>query len=65
MWLVILKWFCFLVVCTDVIGYIIETANKSKKKSGAAKLGKFIGFSMGIAARVFVLYGTLTCWVLV
>lgn len=64
MWLTILKWFCFIIVCTDVIGYIIETVNKPSKESTASKLGNFVGLCSGIAVRVFVLYGALTCWLL-
>lgn len=59
MWLMILKWICFILVCFDVMAYII---NKSKEIKDAAGL---IGILIGTAARVFVLYGTLTCWLLV
>ena len=60
MWLVILKWICFILICGDVIAYII---NKTKTMNNDA--GFFIGITIGTAARVFVLYGTLTCWLLV
>ena len=52
------KWFCFIIICSDVLGYIIE---KAKTIHGFAML---IGFATGIIARVYVLYGVLTCWLL-
>ena len=53
-----LKWICFLLVCLDVVGYVIE---KGKELDS---FGNLIGLLIGIAARVFVLYGTATCWLL-
>lgn len=64
MWLMILKWICFILVCTDVVAYIIGIANKPIKESSGSKLGSLVGLFAGIAARVFVLYGALTCWLL-
>lgn len=56
----ILKWVCFIIVCLDTVGYIIEFGT-GKRKGG---FGSLIGMLGGIAARCFVLYGTLTCWLL-
>jgi hypothetical protein len=56
--MMVLKWLCFILICIDVVGYIIE---KSREMEG---IGTLIGLLIGIAARVFVLYGTLTCWLL-
>ena len=56
--MVVLKWLCFILICTDVVVYIIE---KSRELEG---VGTLIVLLIGIAARVFVLYGTLTCWLL-
>lgn len=61
-----LKWVCFLLMCTDVIGYIIGAAKDIEnefKLSG--KLGRLTGLLAGVAARVFVLCGAATCWLLV
>ena len=60
MWLVILKWICFILVCTDVVFHIINKPNEIKGEGCAV----FIAFLAGVAARVFVLYGALTCWLL-
>lgn len=57
--MVVLKWICFILVCIDVVGYIIEKARDMES------IASLIGLLLGIAARVFVLYGTLTCWLLV
>ena len=57
--MIVLKWICFILVCIDVVGYIIEKAGDMKS------IASLIGLLLGIAARVFVLYGTLTCWLLV
>ena len=54
----ILKWICFILVCLDTVSYIVTQGSKS---DGAAK---FIGLCVGIAARVYVLYGTASCWLL-
>lgn len=59
MWLIILKWICFILVCLDTVSYIIEKVDKLNDYCIV------IGMLLGIAARVFVLYGTLTCWLLV
>lgn len=53
-----LKWFCFLLMCLDVVVY---TINQGKD---IENFGNVIGLLLGIAARTFVLYGTLTCWLL-
>lgn len=56
----ILKWICFIIVCLDTVSYIMEFG-AGKRKGG---LGSLIGMMGGIGARCFVLYGTLTCWLL-
>lgn len=55
----VLKWFSFGLIFLDVIGYIIE---KAREVDNAAKL---FGLITGILCRAFVLYGTVTCWLLV
>lgn len=58
-----LKWFCFILVCLDVVSYIINQAEKIKDYNKASsKIGGFMGLCVGIAARVYVLYGAGTCW---
>lgn len=59
MWLVILKCFCFILVCLDTIGYIMDASGRVKN------FVNLFGFMVGIAARVFLLYGVLTYWILV
>lgn len=54
--MIVLKWICFILVCLDTVSYIVQQANKL---DGAARL---IGLLLGIAARVFVLYGAASCW---
>ena len=53
-----LKWICFLLVCGDTLGYILQKANKLNEWETV------IGLCIGTAMRCFVLYGTLTCWLL-
>lgn len=56
--MIILKWFSFVLIFLDVIGYIIE---KARETDNTAKL---LGLITGILCRAFVLYGTVTCWLL-
>ena len=60
----LLKWICFIIVCLDFIGYIIEKSTY-ENDSKARNLGEVLGLILGTIARVFVLYGTATCWLLV
>lgn len=55
--MIVLKWICFILVCLDTLGYIIE---QSQKKG----IAHFIGLCLGIAARVYVLYGAAAYWLL-
>ena len=60
-----LKWVCFILVCTDVIGYIIGAAKDMEKEMKlSSKLGRLTGLLAGVAARVFVLYGAAAGWLL-
>lgn len=60
-----LKWVCFILVCTDVIGYIIGAAKDMEKEAKlSGKLGRLTGLLLGVAARVFVLCGAATGWLL-
>ena len=62
----ILKWFCFILVCTDTVMYVISQIVKNKSNTKMSKIiGNSIGLIIGILARVFVLYGAATCWLLV
>lgn len=56
--MIVLKWICFILVCLDVVTYIIK---QGKEMDG---IGNFIGLCLGIAARVYVLYGTAAYWLL-
>lgn len=49
--MIVLKWFCFILVCLDVLSYIIDKATQIKSFAG------MLGLITGIAARVYVLYG--------
>lgn len=57
----ILKWICFVIVCIDVIAYILDFGNGKREINGASTI---FGMLIGVAARVFVLYGAATCWLL-
>lgn len=50
--MMILKWFCFILLCLDTVKYIIDMS----------KIGAPIGLCLGIAARVYALYGTAAYW---
>lgn len=54
----VLKWICFILVCLDTLSYILEQASNMKS------IANFIGLCIGIAARVYVLYGAATYWLL-
>jgi hypothetical protein len=59
----ILKWICFILVCLDTVSYIVEKAERIKLEDNIyGRIGSFIGTCLGIAARVYVLYGAGTCW---
>ena len=61
----ILKWFCFILVCTDTVMYVISQIVKNKSNTKMSKIiGNSIGLIIGILARAFVLYGAATCWLL-
>lgn len=63
--MIVLKWICFILVCLDTLGYIVgQTAKIVTKNTAAGKMGVLLGLCIGTAARVFVLYGTATCWLL-
>lgn len=62
----VLKWICFILVCLDVVSYIITQADNIKNtEKTSGRVTKFLGLCVGIAARVYVLCGTATCWLLV
>lgn len=62
----VLKWICFIIVCLDTVSYIVEQANRIEKQNKASsKAGSLLGLCVGIAARVYVLYGAGTCWLTV
>lgn len=61
----VLKWLCFILMCTDVIGYIIGVAKGIEKDVRlSSRLGTLIGLLFGVAARVYVLYNTANYWLL-
>lgn len=61
----VLKWICFILVCLDTLSYIIsQVDNIRNKKKTTGKVGGFIGLCVGIAARVYVLCGAATCWLM-
>lgn len=57
----VLNWVCFILVCTDVVGYIANKARDEKCRGFVCLIGVLIG----IAARVYVLFNTATYWLLV
>ena len=54
----VLKWFSFALIFLDFMGYIIEKAREIDN------IGGVLGLITGILCRSFVLYGTVTCWLL-
>lgn len=61
----VLKWFCFILVCTDVVAYVLNQMVKNRSYTKIPKIiGNSIGLIIGILARAFVLYGAATCWLL-
>ena len=63
--MIVLKWICFILVCLDTVGYIIEQADKIRNEyESSGKIGGLIGLCLGIAARVYVLYGAAAYWLL-
>lgn len=61
-----LKWVCFILVCLDTLSYILHQADNIKNENKTSgKVAKFLGLCTGIAARVFVLCGAATGWLLV
>jgi hypothetical protein len=62
----VLKWICFIICCTDIVGYIItQGKNIEKEIRMSGKLARLVGLLVGVAARVFVLCGAVTNWLLV
>jgi hypothetical protein len=53
--MIVLKFICFFIVCYDVMDYIIKTS----KCDGCASC---LGMLVGIAARLYVLYGAAAYW---
>ena len=56
--MIILKWFSFTLIFLDFMSYIIENAREIDN------IGGVLGLITGILCRSFVLYGTVTCWLL-
>ena len=54
----VLKWFSFTLIFLDFMSYIIEKAIEIDN------IGGVLGLIIGILCRSFVLYGTVTCWLL-
>ena len=52
------KWFCFILICSDTVKYIITHAKNVDSVAG------ILGLMTGITARGCALYGTVTYWVL-
>ena len=64
--MIFLKWISFILVCLDTVSYIIGQAARIESKFKVSdKIGGIIGLCLGIAARVYVLYGAGTCWLTV
>ena len=62
----ILKWICFIIFCTDAISYVVETSDRIRYDNKTSRqIGGLIGLFVGVAARVIVLYGAATCWLMV
>ena len=57
--MIVWKWFCFILVCFDVLAYIIDKAKLIENFAG------LLGFVTGIMARLYILYNLAICWLLV
>ena len=63
--MIVLKWICFILVCLDTVSYIIEQADRmNSEHKPSTKVGRLVGLCLGIAARVYVLYGAAAYWLL-
>lgn len=60
----IIKWFCFVLVCLDLIKYVSDKLKQADTTVISERLGASIGITIGILARTFLLYGAATCWLL-
>ena len=54
----ILKLLSLFAIFTDVLAYMVAKPKQIDNIAGS------IGYIVGIAARCYVLYGTITCWLL-
>lgn len=60
----ILKLICFILACDGLIYYIADVVDSiGSAKTTKIKVARTFGLSLGVAARVFTLYGAATCWV--
>ena len=57
--MIVLKWICFILVCFDTLGYVRDRLENSEDE-----WAYYLGMYLGIAARVYVLCGAATYWVL-
>lgn len=57
--MIVIKWICFILLCTDVYAYVVGTVANSKNA-----LGTGIGLTVGLMARIYALYGLVFCWLL-
>ena len=63
--MIVLKWICFILVCLDTLGYIFGQAIKIENENKvSSKAGRLVGLCLGIASRVYVLYGAVAYWIL-
>ena len=63
--MVYLNWICFILICLDVISYIMDNGSNIEKTNDMSnRIAKFIGLCTGVAARVYVLYNTINYWLL-
>ena len=61
--MMVLKCICFILVCLDTVSYIVEQAYRiGKERDTYGKICRFLGLCVGIAARVYVLYGACVYW---
>ena len=58
--MLVLRWICFFIVCADVIAYIIAyIIDKTEENLDGVMV---FGVIFSILARLYVLYGLYTCW---
>lgn len=61
--MIFLQWFCFMLVCIDVVDRSVQQAENIRNEFGLYnKIKGHIGLLISIAARIYVLCGAAAYW---